>query len=88
MRALVLCLLLAACAAPKLTLYTLDTAPAEAPQPNKPRAVIAVARVSIPDELDTQDIMVRDASTLRRSSLGRWASRLSLAIGISFHYSA
>jgi uncharacterized protein len=80
MRALVLCLLLAACAAPKLTLYTLDTAPAEAPQPNKPRAVIAVARVSIPDELDTQDIMVRDASTLRRSSLGRWASRLSLAI--------
>jgi hypothetical protein len=80
MRALLLCLLLAACAAPKLTLYTLDTAPPELLQPNKPRVVIAVARVTLPDELDTQDIVVRDGSTLRRSSLGRWASRLSLGI--------
>lgn len=80
MRTLLLCLLLAACAAPNLTLYTLGTAPSEAPPPGRPRAVIAVARVTIPDELDTQDIMVRDGSTLQRSSLGRWASRLSLGI--------
>ena len=80
MRALLLCLLLAACAAPNLTLYTLGTVSSEAPPPGRPRAVIAVARVTIPDELDTQDIVVRDGSTLRRSSLGRWASRLSLGI--------
>jgi len=42
--------------------------------------VIAVARVTIPDELDTEDIVVRDGSTLQRSHLGRWASRLSLGI--------
>ena len=42
--------------------------------------VIAVARVTLPDELDTEDIVVRDGSTLRRSVRGRWASRLSLGI--------
>jgi uncharacterized protein len=42
--------------------------------------VIAIARVTIPDELDTADIVVRDGGTLRRSSVGRWATRLSLAV--------
>ena len=76
-------LLLASCAAPPLTVYTLaapvsavDAAPA-----GRTKLVIAVARVSIPDALDTEDIVVRgDGSILRRSRSGRWASRLSLGI--------
>jgi uncharacterized lipoprotein YmbA len=80
-------LTLGGCSAPPLTLYTLGTAPPgspaivsnTAPFGKKP-TVIAVARVTIPDELDTEDIIVRDGSTLRRSRLGRWASRLSLGI--------
>jgi uncharacterized lipoprotein YmbA len=36
--------------------------------------------VTLPDELDNEEILVRDGSTLRRSRLGRWASRLSLGI--------
>jgi uncharacterized lipoprotein YmbA len=80
-------LMLGACSAAPLTLYTLgaDTAGSPAivsnsvPLGKKP-AVIAIARVTIPDELDTEDIVVRDGSTLRRSRLGRWASRLSLGI--------
>ena len=75
-------LLLASCAAPPLTLYTLGTPPdtaGSAPLGARP-VVIDVARVTLPDALDTQDIMVRDGSTLRRSALGRWASRLSLGI--------
>jgi uncharacterized lipoprotein YmbA len=75
-------LLLSGCGSPPLTLYTLG-APAAAsdavPLGSKP-VVIAVARVTVPDELDTEDIVVRDGSTLRRSRLGRWASRLSLGI--------
>jgi uncharacterized lipoprotein YmbA len=75
-------LLQGACAAPPLTLYTLG-APAIAsnavPLGKKP-IVIAVARVTVPDELDTEDIVVRDGSTLRRSRLGRWSNRFSLGI--------
>lgn len=86
MRALLLCLplglLLASCGAPPLTLYTLGTASqgGEARPLGRTSVVIAVARVTIPDELDMTDIVVRDGSTLRRSALGRWASRLSLGI--------
>jgi uncharacterized lipoprotein YmbA len=82
MRLVLVCLLLAACAAPPLTLYTLATPPArsETPPLGKAPSVIAVGRVTIPDELDTEDIVVRDGSTLRRSSRGRWGSRLSLGI--------
>ena len=72
-----------ACAAPPLTLYTLGTPPGanrSASPLGKAPVVIAVGRVTIPDELDTEDIVVRDGSTLRRSSRGRWASRLSLGI--------
>jgi uncharacterized lipoprotein YmbA len=82
MRFVLVCLLLGACAAPPLTLYTLGTPPAgsEASPLGKAPLVIAVGRVTIPDELDTEDIVVRDGSTLRRSSRGRWGSRLSLGI--------
>ena len=76
------CGLLAACAAPPLTLYTLGTPPTAAdtvPLERTPM-VIALARVSIQDDLDTADIIVRDGATLRRSHQGRWASRLSLGI--------
>jgi len=75
-------LCLGACAAPSLSVYTLRT-PATAhdrPPLGKTPVVIAVSRVTIPDELDTEDIVVRDGMTLRRSRLGRWASRLSLGI--------
>jgi hypothetical protein len=74
-------LLLASCASPPLTLYTLGTAPASDAAPLGARpVVIAVARVTMPDELDTEDLVVRDGSVLRRSTKGRWASRLSLGI--------
>ncbi|WP_158920979.1 membrane integrity-associated transporter subunit PqiC [Acidisphaera sp. S103] len=75
-------LLLASCASPPLSLYTLGTSPAApeaAPLGSHPM-VITVARVTMPDELDTEDLVVRDGSTLRRSTKGRWASRMSLGI--------
>jgi uncharacterized protein len=81
-RVLLVCLLVASCAAPPLTLYTLGTAPAQtdASTLGQTPPVVAVARVTMPDELDTADVVVRDGNTLRRSSGGRWASRLSLGI--------
>lgn len=79
---LLVCGVLAACAAPALTLYTLGTPPvASAADPlGRTPMVIALVRVSIQDDLDTEDIVVRDGSTLRRSHHGRWASRLSMGI--------
>jgi uncharacterized lipoprotein YmbA len=78
----VLASLVASCASPPLTLYTLggpadtiDTAPLGG------RAiVIEVRRVAVPDNLDSQDIVVRNGSTLVRSTQGRWASRVSLDV--------
>jgi uncharacterized lipoprotein YmbA len=75
-------LVLSSCAAPPLTVYTLDApaiTPDTVPLGGKP-VVIAIARVSVPDELDTREIFVRDGSTLQRSPRGRWASRLSVGI--------
>ena len=74
-------LLLTSCASPPLTLYTLGTSPAAdtAPLGSHP-AIIAIARVTMPDELDTEDLVIRDGSTLHRSTKSRWASRLSLGI--------
>ena len=75
-------LLLSGCAAPHLTLYTLGTpsvASSTVPLGRNP-VVIAVARVSVPDELDTEDIVLRDGNTLQRSHIGRWGSRLSMGI--------
>jgi uncharacterized protein len=76
------CLLLSACGAPPLTLYTLGPpGPAADALPlGKNPIVIAIARVTIPDELDTEDLVIRDGNVLRRSTRGRWASRLSLGI--------
>jgi uncharacterized protein len=78
----VLSLLVASCASPPLTLYTLepsDAASKAAPLTNR-AIVIEIRRVAIPDFLDTQDILVRDGNTLQRSTHARWASRLSLGI--------
>jgi len=74
---------LAGCAAPPLSLYTLSGGSGP-DQPARPLGahpfVIEVARVTIPDDLDTEDILLQDGSVLRRSKTGRWASRLSLEI--------
>lgn len=75
-------LLAASCASPSLSIYTLEpsNSPSQAaPLPSR-ALVIEIRRVVIPDSLDTQDILIRDGSTLQRSSHGRWASRLSVGI--------
>ncbi len=68
------------CASPPVTLYTLGqpAVPVEPDLPLGSRAtVIEVARVTLPDYLDTQDILVRRGSVLESSHLGRLASRMS-----------
>ena len=73
---------LSACAAPALSLYTLaapGAARQQAPRPGRPM-VIEVARVSLPDEIDSEDMLLRAGPTLIRSSTARWASRLSLQV--------
>ena len=42
--------------------------------------MIEIPRVTVPDELDNQDIVYRNGDILHRSDKGRWASRLSLGI--------
>ncbi len=75
-------LLTASCASPSLAIYTLS--PPATPSYSVPLSskavVIEVRRVSVPDNLDSQDILVRNGSTLVRSTQGRWAGRLSLGI--------
>jgi len=75
-------LAITACASPPLTLYALGAAGgggAPADTRLQPGAtVIEVARVTLPDYLDTQDLMVRRGSALDTSHTGRWASRRSL----------
>ena len=75
-------MLLAACAAPPLTLYTLGDQEGAAPAPplGDHPVVVEVVRVSIPDDFDTEDILLHHGNILRRSKTGRWASRLSLEI--------
>lgn len=75
-------LLLASCAGPPLKLYTLNVPSSvwETPPLGQGAVVIQVVRVTIPDELDSQDIVYRDGDILHRSQVGRWASRLSLGI--------
>jgi uncharacterized protein len=74
--------LLGSCAAPPLALYTLGgpAIAADAPPLGGKAVVIEVRRVTLPDYLDTQDILVRHGNTLERSARGRWASRLSLGV--------
>ncbi len=72
----------ASCAAPPLSLYTLSLPAAagpEAPLGGKP-AVIAVTRLTLPSDVDGTDLILRDGSTLKRSLTGRWASRLSVGM--------
>jgi uncharacterized lipoprotein YmbA len=75
-------LLLAGCAGPPLKLYTLNvpSSMAEGSPLGQGAVVIQVVRVTVPDELDSQDIVYRDGDILHRSQVGRWASRLSLGI--------
>jgi uncharacterized protein len=75
-------LLIASCASPPLALYTLapPDRSSQAAALARRAMVIEIRRVAIPDYLDTQDILVRDGSTLQRSAHGRWATRLSLGV--------
>ena len=80
--AFVVALMTASCASPSLAIYTLGTPAAAAdtaPLSGK-ATVIEMRRASVPDNLDSQDILVRNGSTLVRSTRGRWASRLSLSV--------
>ena len=75
------CLSLTGCSSAPLRLYTLQ-GPATSGMPvtgpvMSSAPVIEVRRVALPNYLDSQDIMVRDGSVLRRSPNGRWAERLS-----------
>ncbi len=86
---MLLTLALAGCTAgPTLRVYTLleepasneePTTPADPPPPPPGASVIEVARVSLPDYIDSRDIVVRNGDLLERSSTGRWANRLSVA---------
>lgn len=73
---------LAGCAAPPVQFYTLGapaiaqnntTLPASAP-------VLGVSHVTLPDYLDSQDILTRHSDQLDRSPNGRWGSRLSQGV--------
>jgi uncharacterized protein len=81
-------LVLAGCAAaPALNTYMLAEEPTSTgastnvadPQPPRAALVIEVARVTVPDYLDSRDLIVRRGEILERSGTGRWASRLSVA---------
>ena len=74
--------LLTACAGPKLVTYTLTLPPATTPDTllaRKPM-VISVSAITVPNDVDGTDVIVRDGSILRRSPAGRWASRLSVGV--------
>jgi uncharacterized lipoprotein YmbA len=75
-------LALGSCAGPPLKLYTLGAGHAEAEGRafDRPPVIIAVARVTLPDELDNDDILVRSGPSLLRSSRGRWSARLSTEV--------
>jgi len=70
----------AGCAAPPLRLYTLGELPVgEVSRPLPPRAkVIEVDRLILPNDADSEDILLRDGDVVERSPTGRWVSRLSL----------
>jgi len=73
---------LGSCAGPPLKLYTLAAGHAEAEGKafNRSPVIIAVARVTLPDELDNDDILIRSGPNLLRSSRGRWSARLSTEV--------
>jgi uncharacterized protein len=73
-------LMLAGCAAPPLRLYTLRDPPVSEDTRPLPQgaAVIEVDRLTLPDDVDSEDILLRNGDVLERSATGRWVSRLSL----------
>lgn len=78
--AMLTALAVTACAARPLRLYILNDPAALAPaaqlRPGAP--VIEVNRLTLPDYIDTVDILVRHGNVLERSDGARWASRLSI----------
>jgi len=72
-------LLFSGCASPPIHFYTLGApaVPGVAPSLSATTHVMAVTRITLPDYLDTQDIVVRDGDQIDRSPNARWASRLS-----------
>ncbi|AQS86350.1 hypothetical protein A0U92_08085 [Acetobacter aceti] len=81
---LVFAVSLAGCASPPLRLYTLEGAATVIPITSGPVAetgpVLEISRVTLPDYLDSQDILTRRGNTVERSPNGRWAERLSSGI--------
>jgi uncharacterized lipoprotein YmbA len=73
-------LLLAGCAAPPLRLYTLAEPPVGAVTRPLPHgaAVIEVDRLILPNDADSEDILLSEGDVVQRSPTGRWVSRLSL----------
>jgi uncharacterized protein len=73
-------LLLAGCAAPPLRLYTLGEPPVSEDSRPLPHgaAVIEVDRLILPNDVDSEDILLTDGDVVERSPTGRWVSRLSL----------
>lgn len=73
-------LLLAGCAAPPLRFYTLGEPPVGEDSRPLPRgaAVIEVDRLILPNDFDSEDILLIDGDVVERSPTGRWVSRLSL----------
>lgn len=78
--AMLTALAVTACAARPLRLYILNDPAALAPpaqlRPGTP--VIEVNRLTLPEYIDTVDILVRHGNVLERSDGARWASRLSI----------
>lgn len=73
-------LLLSGCASPPLRLYTLGATPVSEDARPLPRGapLIEVDRLILPDDLDSEDILLREGNVVERSATGRWVSRLSL----------
>lgn len=84
MAGLVISVSLTGCSSPPLHLYTLEGPATTVPAVSGPLAstapVLKISRVSLPDYLDSQDLLTRDGSALQRSPNGRWAERLSNGI--------
>lgn len=77
------CALLSGCASPPLRLYTLGMPSDQDVQPPHLSAraqTVQIARVVLPDYLDTQDMVIRNGEEILRSPKSRWATRLSLGI--------
>jgi uncharacterized lipoprotein YmbA len=78
--AMLLAAALAGCAASPVRLYTLGTGQVRGTPSGPAAVVIVIAHVRIPDELDSEDLLVRSGAVLRRSPNGHWATRLSTEV--------